>query len=312
MSFRVKIISIFFLLCFLLTPSFAQAAGVGFVPSSRLWFSSLVFPPQEATGIYTVIINNNYFYLDATIGFYVDGKLVDTSYISHLAKEHATQVKGSWWPTEGSHAIAVRFIKAVAFDENGNSTPLDVQAFNTVDASDVQVGTLTSASSTTDTNTNSDPKNNLSTDKQSDIIYPSVDLKIEKNGDNLSIVEIKPADTSVAKNDEIKQAFEDKIQSAVQQGEDVRNKINWAFNAVTSTVQTVSNIYDKTKSLLDSKDKYLQEAQNTVSGSKDSLQRVKDYFKTLNNFDILTWFFRILFFVLLVYFVRRFFSRRAE
>jgi hypothetical protein len=288
-----------------------SAAGVGFVPSSRLWFSSLVFPPKEFTNIYTVIINNNYFYLDAIIGFYVDEKLIDTAYINHLSKEQATQVKGSWWPTEGSHAVAVRFVKAIAIDENGNQKELNVQEFNTVNSSAIQVGDSQSVKNSTSSADSSDDKiAKIDKINQDDLVAPVLNLKVEKNGDKLAIVEIKSSSASSTQNEELKKAVENKLQTAVQQGEDIRNKFVSTWNTMTSTIQTVGSLYDKTKSLFGDKDKYWQSIKTNEVFSKDFFQKIRDWVKPQNNLTILTWIFRSLFFILLFYFVIRFFRRR--
>jgi len=310
MRFRNRIILLLFF-CFIFYPGLVSAAGVGFVPSSRLWFSSLVFPPKEFTNIYTVIINNNYFYLDAIIGFYVDEKLIDTAYINHLSKEQATQVKGSWWPTEGSHAVAVRFVKAIAIDENGNQKELNVQEFNTVNSSAIQVGDSQSVKNSTSSADSSDDKiAKIDKINQDDLVAPVLNLKVEKNGDKLAIVEIKSSSASSTQNEELKKAVENKLQTAVQQGEDIRNKFVSTWNTMTSTIQTVGSLYDKTKSLFGDKDKYWQSIKTNEVFSKDFFQKIRDWVKPQNNLTILTWIFRSLFFILLFYFVIRFFRRR--
>lgn len=308
---RIFLLLLFF--CIIFSASLAEAAGVGFVPSSRLWFSSLAFPPKESTNIYTVIINNDHFYLDAIIGFYVDEKLIDTAYINHLSKEHATQVKGSWWPTEGNHAVAVRFVKAIAIDENGNQKELNVQEFNTVNSSAIQVGDgqpvknpSSSVSGLENKITKADKTN------QEDFVAPVLNLKVEKNGDKLTIVEIKSSSSSISQSEELKQAVENKLQTAVQQGEEIRNKIASTLNTMTSTIQAVGNFYDKTKSLFGDKDKYWQEIKTSGVFSKDFFQKIRDFVKPQNNLIILTWIFRGLFFILLFYFIVRLFRRRRR
>lgn len=314
MRFWKKIILLLFF-CIIFSASLVEAAGVGFVPSSRLWFSSLAFPPKESTNIYTVIINNDHFYLDAIIGFYVDEKLIDTAYINHLSKEHAAQVKGSWWPTEGSHAVAVRFVKATAIDENGNQKELNVQEFNTVNSSAIQVGDGQSVKNPSPSASATSSENQITKiDKinQENFVAPALNLKVEKNGDKLAIVEMKSSSSSISQSEELKQAVENKLQTAVQQGEEIRNKIASTLNTMTSTIQAAGNFYDKTKSLFGDKDKYWQEIKTSDVFSKDLFQKIKDFVKPQNNLTILTWVFRGLFFILLFYFIIRLFRRRRR
>ena len=314
MSFRLKFLLFLFLGNLFLFPAVVIAAGVGFVPSSRLWFSSLLFPPKDFTNIYTVIINNSYFSLDAIIGFYIDGKLIDTAYINQLLKEQATQVKGSWWATEGNHTVAVRFIKAVAFDENGNRTELNVNEFNTVNNSAIQVGNSQPTQSNTTSIVNFD---NGSVKTISDnLVTPVLNLKVEKNGDKLSIVEIKVVTTSLTKSDELRQEVEKKLQTAIQQGQEIGDQIVSAVGVVSSSLNTVNNAYDNTRSLLNGANKYWQEIKNNGVMVNSFSQKIKEQIKIPNKFSFsskaMIWFFRALFFLLLFYFVRRLFKRRSR
>ncbi len=317
MSFRFKIILFIFLLSLFLFPAISNAAGVGFVPSSRLWFSSLVFPPKESTNIYTVIINNNYFSLDAIVGFYVDEKLIDTTYISSLKKEQAVQAKGNWWPTEGQHSISVKFVKATAIDANGNKTELNVQEFNTVDSTAVQIG-------------DSLPVNNSANGMSSTVLSvlnnntniglantPMINLNIEKNGNNLAVVAVGPA-VATSESEQLQQTMEQKIQTAIQQGQDIRNKIVSVFNTASSGIHSASDAYTKTKSMINDASQYVDKNKITQAWPELLTNKIKIWwasFWSVSDFrNNLAWVFRIVFFLVLFYLlikmVRVFFHRR--
>lgn len=319
MRLRSKTILFIFLLSLFLFPATSNAAGVGFVPSSRLWFSSLVFPPKESTNIYTVIINNNYFSLDAIVGFYVDEKLIDTAYVNNLKKEQAIQVKGGWWPTEGRHAISVKFIKATAFDADGNKTELDVQEFNTVDSTAVQIGDslpVNNSSTSTSSTVLSVPNNNTNTVVAA---TPMVNLNIEKNGDNLAVVAVGPA-TAVSQSEQLQQTMEQKIQTAIQQGQDIRNKIVSAFNTASSGIHSASDAYAKTKSMINDASQYIDKNKLTQAWPELIAGKIKEWWTsswTVPDFrNNLAWVFRIIFFLVLFYLlvrmIRVMFRRRRD
>lgn len=204
----------------------ASAAGVGFVPTSRLWFSNLSTVPADGTKIFTVIVNNDYPFLDATVGFYINDKLTDTVDINHLAKEQAAQVSGIWHPTQGEYKISVQFVKAVAIDENGQKTFLDVSTFNNVTDSDVKI-----------------PSNGLGDSTTSSLLLsaslvPVLDLKVEKNGDNLTITKVpNPI-----------QDFEKRIEVAAQQQQDIKDKISNTVGMISSTAADISDVRTRAKS----------------------------------------------------------------
>lgn len=319
MVLRNKIVLLLVFFGLLFVPRLTNAAGVGFVPSSRLWFSSLVFPPKESTNIYTVIINNNYFSLDAIVGFYVDGKLIDTAYVNGLKKEQATQVKGNWWPTEGGHAISVKFIKATAFDANGNKTELNVQEFNTVDSTAVQIGDSLPVNNSA-TGTSSTVLSVSNSNANADVaITPTVNLNIAKNGDNLAVVAVGPA-VAASQSEQLQQTMEQKIQTAIQQGQDIRNKIESAFNTASSGIHSASDAYDKTKSLINGASQYIDKNKITQAWPELITGKIKEWWASswsMPDFrNNLAWVFRIIFFLVLFYLlvrmIRVVFRRRRD
>ena len=128
------------LLIFFFIPAVAQAAGVGFVPSAGIWFSSNNFTAKELVRIYSVVINNDYAALDGAVGFYDNGKLIDTVMVRKLLKESAQQVRVFWQPEEGPHAISARFVKVVATDEQGKQHELALNEINSVIGLPLQIG----------------------------------------------------------------------------------------------------------------------------------------------------------------------------
>ncbi len=211
---RLRFLALFLLGILMFAPV-AKAAGVGFVPNDRLWFSDVSSNPADGKKIYTVVINSDYNFLDATIGFYVNDQLVDTANVNQLPKDQVVQVFGVWHPTEGNYKVSVQFIKAQAADQNGQQLKLDLGALNNI---------------TTSTNIQTSDSG----------LAPAVDLNVEKNGDALTI--------SKAPNP-IKD-FESRIEAASQQQEDIKNKIGNTVNMISSTASNISDLPSKAKSIL--------------------------------------------------------------
>ncbi len=131
----MKIISKFLhlaVLFFLVIPQGVLAKGAGFVPAGGIWFSTDTFLPKETVRVYTVIVNNNYFSLEAQVNFYDNGELIDAAEIHGLPKEAAKVVRVFWQPTEGRHIVSARLLKAVATDESGKRTELSLADLTSV------------------------------------------------------------------------------------------------------------------------------------------------------------------------------------
>lgn len=103
----------------LLLPFEAHAASIGFVHSSGVWFSQE--PPFSGIAVkaYTVVLNNEYKSLTATIAFFDDGKEFARTTIT-IPEEEARQISAIWSPSFGKHAVAAKFISATGTDSSGN------------------------------------------------------------------------------------------------------------------------------------------------------------------------------------------------
>ena len=90
MSYRTYKLSALFsvFLCLLFLMPFATPAnantGVGFVPSSGVWFSQDVFYENETVKLYTVVVNNTYKSLSGIIGFYDNDQLIVETVFSNI------------------------------------------------------------------------------------------------------------------------------------------------------------------------------------------------------------------------------------
>ena len=126
------LVSLLLLLITLFSPTALHAADAGFVPSTRIWFSRSVFDNKEQIKMYTVAVNNNYYALDATVGFYANGTLIQSVQIENLKKEEAKQLSAIWIPSEGTYTLTARFIEATAIDESGQRTRLELGALNDI------------------------------------------------------------------------------------------------------------------------------------------------------------------------------------
>lgn len=111
-------------------PLAAQAATVGFVPDTGLWFSKTEFTPGEVIRVYTVVVNNEYYAVEGTVGFYDNDKPIASVELKNMLKDSARQLKVFWEPTEGAHRLSAHFIQAFALDEKGNSRAISLTDIN--------------------------------------------------------------------------------------------------------------------------------------------------------------------------------------
>lgn len=139
---RFLVISLALFFCFLyLSP--VKAVGAGFVPSSQLWFSE---PSSSSTiKIFTVVLNNEFSSLDATVGFYANGQLVQSVDLKDLKKEEARQVGIEWQPEQGKYNISVAFIKAQAKDEKGDNIDINTNSLGSVPAFGLDIPSSTAS-----------------------------------------------------------------------------------------------------------------------------------------------------------------------
>lgn len=102
-------------------PVAAVAATVGFVPSTGIWFSRTELKPNESVRLYTVVMNNAFASVDATVAFYDNDALFGQAAVKNLGRETAVQVSAMWQPTEGNHTLQARLAEIVARDEKGEA-----------------------------------------------------------------------------------------------------------------------------------------------------------------------------------------------
>ena len=138
-----KRIVYFITLIITLLPTAGMAAGAGFAPAG-IWFARTSLAEGELARVYTVVVNNDYFAVDAEVGFYDNNNLIDTAKVKHLPRETAEQLRIFWQPTTGQHKLSARFISATAIDEHGNRTTLDASAMSGVAGAPLMVVNKTS------------------------------------------------------------------------------------------------------------------------------------------------------------------------
>lgn len=117
-----------------------DAASVGFVPATGIWFSRVNFAPQDSIRVYSVVINNEYNLFEAVVSFYDHGALIDTAEIKNLAKDSAQEIHIFWQPGVGEHVVSARFTKAIITDATGARRPIDLVQLNTVAGSPFILG----------------------------------------------------------------------------------------------------------------------------------------------------------------------------
>lgn len=118
-AFRMTMVA-----AFLLLPLVAQAATVGFVPSTGIWFSRTELKPNESVYLYTVVMNNAFASVDAAVGFYDNDVLFGRVAVKNISKETAEQIKIVWQPTEGNHTLQARLAEVAARNEKGEAVTI--------------------------------------------------------------------------------------------------------------------------------------------------------------------------------------------
>lgn len=111
---RLSYITVFLFLFF---PNLVNAAGIGFVNSSGIWFSSDPAFGGIPVKAYTVVLNNDYKKLTATIAFLDNGSEFARTTVDVL-QDDARQITVIWTPTYGTRTVAAKFISATVTDQN--------------------------------------------------------------------------------------------------------------------------------------------------------------------------------------------------
>lgn len=241
----VGIAVIFFFL--LAAPVFG--AGVGFVPSTRLWLSSDEATPGTAVTIYTVVINNNYPSLDASIAFYANLELVGTAQVIGLPKETARQVKAPWQPKEGNYTLSARFLRATAIDATGKRIEIDVSDLNTVADLTLRGSSVppSGASSTASTPTSA-PVPDASSGPA---LANEVAVIVKQEGEKLSIM---PQAVPVISGTAVVDEFFAQNRQAIA-------KLDAAKAIVTTTLKQLSDVWEGAKTSVSSSKGYMKEGQ---------------------------------------------------
>lgn len=118
MRFRFLIFCIFSALL----PTLVHAASIGFA-SSGISFSKEPAFSGTPIKVYSVVVNNQYFRLNASVAFLDNNQEFGRVSVDVLMEE-ARQVQSNWTPTVGQHVVVAKFVSAVAFDAQGNAHPL--------------------------------------------------------------------------------------------------------------------------------------------------------------------------------------------
>ena len=275
---------ILFLIIFLL-PSSVYAAGVGFVPSTGIWFSRTSFVPHETVRVYSVIINNDYYALEGQVGFYDNGEIIDTVEIKNLFKESAQQIRVFWEPTEGEHTLGARFIKAVAIDEKGKRQELDVGQINsftgaplTIGDTKIVPGAVTFPTPQTEFSS-STLAVNTSTERLA--ILGTTRVLVKKEGDTLTLVAPGRKETTSAFG--IASNIAASAQNIFQKNREILAQAEQVANTITSTAGKIEAVYSQTKSTFDKGKEYYAKGQEYWNKAVPYVEKVEPIWNTVSD-----------------------------
>ena len=245
------------LLIFFFIPAVAQAAGVGFVPSTGLWFSKTEFAPQEMVRVYTVIINNEYPKLAGLVGFYDNGGLIDSVEIKNLLRDSALQLKILWQPTEGPHLLSARFLRAIATDGQGQEQMLGLDQINSLTGAPLKIGgsavvpiaQVAELSAQTEASTPSLSRGLVSEEAKT-ISVGSMAVVVEKNGDKL-VLAAEPLSLSAARVAGRGPGLEESVRDVFAKNREIIGKAERIAGTITTTVATAEKAYGAAKSAVE-------------------------------------------------------------
>lgn len=293
----MKKVLVSFLFLVTLIPLSACAAGVGFVPSTGIWFSRSSFLPHDTIRVYSVIINNDYFKLDAVVGFYDNGELIDTATVTGLVKEMAQQVKVFWSPTEGQHTLTARFIKAVAIDDKGGRKELNLNdivssAGSPLTVAEGQVAPTPArvASATVGAQSSS----TIATSATTSIggVIGATIVEVAKQGTRLAVQ--APVSSGVVAASAEPAVLGEKVAALAPRGEDtgsdifaknkeVLEKAQAAVTTITSTAGKIGEVYNQTKSVVEKGKGYYEQGQSYWQRVKPYAEKVKPWWLKISN-----------------------------
>ncbi len=292
----LKMIVLFFcFLVFLFTaPHFAHATGVGFVPSTGIWFSRDTFYPKETIRIYTVIINNDYYSLDGTVAFYDNRVEIDRVDVKGLAKESVKQIRVFWEPTEGEHAVSAQFIKAVATDEKGNKQTLDIQTINSVAGAPLKMGTstitptpiiITTSSATTlgSTTIKIVPLNANTVTTSAVLLGSQTEVVVRKEGDKL-VLEPAPETNTSGFGAHISEGNSgDTGGDLFAKNREILDKVEQVAGTITTTADKINKAYAGTQEVFEKGKGYWAGAKEQWGKAAPYLQKVVPAWKAVSH-----------------------------
>jgi predicted DNA binding protein len=215
-----------FIFVFLFFPIVSRAASVGFLPSTPLWYSPEKFALGEIIRLYTVVINNDYPSLNGVVAFYANGDEIDRSSIVNLKQDKAEELKVYWQPTSGDYTLSAKFVSANAVDEHGATIQLNP---NDISTAQTAFNAGKNNLSTTTVNQNPDPTPGVATV-----------ITIKKQGNEFLISPKASADAN----------------SVIDSIANTKEKIDSVLHFVTSSANTIAGTVEKTKSAVETGQKY--------------------------------------------------------
>lgn len=264
-----------FIFLMLLFPMHAFAAGVGFVPSTGLWFSTTSFVPNQTVRVYSVVMNNDYNLLDGSVGFYDNNELFDTVTFQGLPHESAQEIKAAWQPAEGQHTLSARFISATAHDASGTVHQLDVSQINAFTGAPLTVGNGSVAPTTVTVSNPSDAATNSTVPPQG-----STQVLVQQGSGGLLLAAL-PSSVSLSQN--TAGSVVDSATDVFQKNREILNKAEQVAATITTTAGTVEKVYTQTKSVVDQGRAYYGQAQVYWSKVQPYIDKAKPFWDTVTN-----------------------------
>lgn len=254
---------------FLVLPTTVLAAEAGFVPSSGVWFSTNTIVPGQLIRVYTVVINNSYFALDGTVGFYDNDVLIDTTQFKALEKETAAQLKVLWQPTIGDHVVKAVFQSATAIDSSGKRTIIPVSELTGVAAAVVSSSSSAPALIT-------------------EPVQPDVSIAVVSSSDNKNLVIISsPSSGGQGAVGEVVKtggSIFDSLRNLFASNHEALNKAESAVATITSTANKVQGAYNTAQTAVQKSEIYYNQTKAVVGKFQTAVESVDPYFAPIRNY----------------------------
>lgn len=251
-----------------------NAANVGFVPSTGIWFSDTSVSPGQTTQIYTAIINNAYNSLGGSVSFYDNNQVIGTSNFENLIMGDAALIHIGWTPTAGQHTLSARFTKAVATDSSGKQSTLSLSDINSVSGAPLAVNNSTVNPVVPEGQITQTLGNIIAnvvggaTSTRENVPVGAITVDVQKVGGALAINN----PSYIAKDSD-----------AFAKNREILGKAGELMTTITSTAGKIDGAYTSGKEVVSSSQPFIEKAKTLIATTQFYIQKGEPYWNQISD-----------------------------